>query len=95
MLLVLSLLMLGRDWVGPVPLPSLLVGIASLGALFSGYLTAVEAFVLRQWCQWCVVSASLMLLFWMVALVDWRGWRTESSAEEPAAPDGAAHNALG
>ena len=37
------------------------------GALFSGYLTYLEAFVIDAWCIYCVVSASLvtsLLLLW-------------------------------
>jgi uncharacterized membrane protein len=32
------------------------------GWLFSMYLTAIEAFVLRSWCSWCVTSAVLITL---------------------------------
>jgi uncharacterized membrane protein len=36
------------------------VSILSVGAcLFSLYLTAIQAFALRQWCSWCLVSAGL------------------------------------
>lgn len=39
--------------------------LALAGALFAGYLTYVELFVLEALCQWCVVSAALttLLLF--------------------------------
>jgi uncharacterized membrane protein len=48
-----------------------------VGFLFSAYLTAVEAFVLREWCQWCVLSAILMTLLFGMAFV--RMWRTISA----------------
>ncbi len=32
------------------------------GWLFSMYLTAIEAFVLRAWCSWCVTSTILITL---------------------------------
>ncbi len=32
------------------------------GWLFSMYLTAIEAFVLHAWCNWCVTSAILITL---------------------------------
>lgn len=35
--------------------------VAVLGALFSGYLTWLELFVIEAICQWCVVSAILMV----------------------------------
>ena len=43
--------------------------IASLGSvLFSIYLTAVQAFVLKKWCEYCIVSsiASLLILIVLV-----------------------------
>jgi uncharacterized membrane protein len=74
-MLLLSLLLLSRDQLGGLALPPTLLGFATLGLAFSGYLTAIEAFVLHEWCQWCIVSASLMLVFWALALLDWRLWR--------------------
>jgi uncharacterized membrane protein len=35
--------------------------VALVGVLFSGYLTWLELFVIRAVCQWCVVSAALMV----------------------------------
>ena len=32
-------------------------GAALFGVLYSGYLTYLEAFVIRSWCYWCVCSA--------------------------------------
>ena len=46
----------------------LLVG-ASIGSvLFSIYLTAVQAFVLKKWCEYCIVSsiASLLILIILI-----------------------------
>jgi len=45
------------------------VVIAGLGSvLFSIYLTAVQAFVLKKWCEYCIVSsiASLLILIVLV-----------------------------
>jgi uncharacterized membrane protein len=47
--------------------------LAFAGLLFSGYLTAVELWVIDAICQWCVVSA---LLIAMIAILEgWRVWR--------------------
>jgi uncharacterized membrane protein len=43
-------------------------GMTMFGFLFSGYLTAVEAFILHQWCQWCVISAIIMTLLFGLSL---------------------------
>jgi uncharacterized membrane protein len=44
----------------------------TIGLVFSGWLTYVEAFVIRAWCQWCVTSAILMALIFMAALPELR-----------------------
>ena len=47
----------------PISMPQLLVlGVSSLTVLaflFSLYLTFVQAFALKQWCTWCLISAGL------------------------------------
>lgn len=45
--------------------PLATVAIAVSGALFSAYLTTLEAFVIDAWCAWCVTSAVL----WTAAAV--------------------------
>ena len=35
--------------------------IALVGTLFSAYLTYLEVFVIHALCQWCLVSAALMV----------------------------------
>jgi uncharacterized membrane protein len=51
----------------------------SLSALaFSGYLLAVQLFVLHAVCLWCVVSDAIVLLITIVAVAD--------ATSEPAAP---------
>ncbi len=46
----------------------ILLVLASLtGVLFSAYLTAVELFVLHAVCMWCVVSAVLTVLIFVLA----------------------------
>lgn len=83
-LLLVSLLLINRDQLGQLALPPLLLFGATLGLAFSAYLTAVEAFVIHAWCQWCIVSAGLMLLFWGLALWDWTLWRRGDPAGDGA-----------
>lgn len=45
-----------------------LVGASIASVLFSIYLTAVQAFVLRKWCEYCIVS-SIASLFILLVLV--------------------------
>ncbi len=44
-------------------------GLTLLGFLFSGYLTATEAFVLHTWCQPCVISALAMTCLVILSLI--------------------------
>lgn len=41
--------------------------LATGGLLFSAYLTAIEAFVLHVFCRWCLVSAALAVLIFLLA----------------------------
>jgi uncharacterized membrane protein len=43
-------------------------GVAAAGFLFSMYLTYVEAFVIYMWCRYCVVSAVLMTLVFLLSI---------------------------
>jgi len=46
------------------------VVIASLGSvLFSIYLTAVQAFVLKKWCDYCVISSIASVLILMLLIL--------------------------
>ncbi len=46
----------------------LLFFISFIGVLFSAYLTYIEAFVLHAWCQWCVLSALMMAVIFVVSV---------------------------
>jgi|SRR3989344_4107661 len=47
---------------------SALLIISALAFLFSGYLTLVQAFVLKEWCTWCLISATLCTIIFFAAL---------------------------
>jgi uncharacterized membrane protein len=59
----------------------LLTGITGWGVLFSGYLTALELFVIHAICIWCVTSAVLVAIIFAVALLDLRGMSRELQPE--------------
>lgn len=46
----------------------LLLAGASFGFAASLWFTYVEAFLIRAWCQWCVISAILMTLIFVASL---------------------------
>lgn len=37
--------------------------------LFSAYLISIQAFVLRQWCTWCIFSAILCVLIFLITFI--------------------------
>ncbi len=57
----------GRHWPARV-----LAGLAGIGALFAGYLTYLELFVIHAICRWCVASGFIILAIVIVALLDLR-----------------------
>ena len=50
------------DWPGRI-----LFVLAAGGLVFSAYLTALEAFVIEAWCQWCLASAALTVLIFVLS----------------------------
>jgi uncharacterized membrane protein len=53
-------------------MPGLLLGMTTLGVVFSAWLTYLELFVIRAICQWCVVSAIIVSICFLVALAEFR-----------------------
>ncbi len=45
-----------------------LLGLSGMAFLFSIYLTAVQAFVLKEWCTWCLISATLCATIFFLSL---------------------------
>ena len=56
---------------------TLLLVLTGWGAAFSAWLTYLEAGPIGAWCQWCVGSAVVASLLFVVALMDWRQSRAE------------------
>lgn len=50
------------------------LGVALFGIVFSGYLTYREAFTLHEYCEWCLGSAFLMLLTFLLAAARYVSW---------------------
>ena len=59
---------------------ALLVGVTATGVAFSAYLTWLELFVIRAICQWCVVSAVIVLVMFVITVVDYIAVRRGSEA---------------
>ena len=48
------------------------LAVATTGVLFSGWLTYLELFKIHAICQWCVISAIIVTIIFLVALADYR-----------------------
>ncbi|MGI9038726.1 MAG: vitamin K epoxide reductase family protein [Gemmatimonadota bacterium] len=74
-MLVLALIMAaGRPQTsGP---GKLIAVFATAGLAFSIYLSALEAFVIHAWCRWCLVSAALTIVIFLL-VAPWRSLRRD------------------
>jgi uncharacterized membrane protein len=55
-----------------VSISQVLVAMTATGVLFSAWLTYLELFVIHAICRWCVVSAVLATILFLVAWLDYR-----------------------
>lgn len=53
-------------------LPQLLLGVIGLALLFTAALTALEIFVIHAICRYCLVSAGIILVMFLLAFSYWR-----------------------
>lgn len=67
-LLVVALAGLRPRWVGARWVSLVLFAVSATGVAFSAYLTYLEALVIHTWCQWCVISAILVTLIFLLSL---------------------------
>jgi uncharacterized membrane protein len=51
--------------------------------VFTAWLNYLEAFVIHAWCEWCLGSAGMVAVLFVLALLDWR--ETRQIDEEVAA----------
>ena len=61
-----------------------LVGLSTVGVLFSAWLTYLEAFVIHAYCMWCLISAALVSTIFVASVADWWELRSALRGEPPA-----------
>lgn len=68
-----------KDWLPIVEknLPEILVGVTGLGFLFTLFLTALEAFVIGAFCQYCLYSAAIIIIMFGLSISFMIGNRRE------------------
>ena len=71
-LLVLALASLQPRFAGRSRPLVLLLALSGAAVLFSGYLTYLELFVIHAICRWCVGSAVIVTLLFLLVLADYR-----------------------
>jgi uncharacterized membrane protein len=49
--------------------------LAGWGVVFTAWLNYLEAFVIHAWCEWCLGSAAMVVLLFVLAVTDWRETR--------------------
>ena len=69
-----------REWLPLIEdnLPELLLGTVGLAFLFTLYLTALEFFAIGLFCQYCVFSAVIILLMFILAISYLRSTRSRA-----------------
>jgi len=80
MILVVSFAGVQDRWSDSRGLSTLLLVLTGWGLIFSAYLTYLELFVIHAICTWCVGSAILIALMFVVALLEWRARREGTRA---------------
>jgi uncharacterized membrane protein len=58
-----------------------MLGMSAVGLAFTAWLNYLEAFVIDAWCEWCIASAVMVLVLFLLALADFK--RTGSLTEVP------------
>lgn len=52
-----------------------MVVLTAWGVLFTAWLNYLEGFVIHAWCEWCLGSAAMVLLLFVLTLLDYRETR--------------------
>lgn len=75
-ILILSFLRTTLDKIDHSHLASRLIFVASLvGVVISAYLTYLEAFVIRAYCTWCIVSAIVVSGIFILSVIELRRFK--------------------
>ena len=75
---ILALVSTGARFAESSMVSTVLLGVATSGLLFSLWLTYLELFVINAICQWCVVSAIIVTIIFVVTVMDWRDSRVST-----------------
>ena len=71
-LLLLAMIGSGEERESSVPIARMIVALATWSVLFSAWLTYLELFVIHAICIWCLSSAALWVLIFVLSVADLR-----------------------
>ena len=80
--LAVSMIGLGERFADARAIPAALVVMSGWGVLFSAWLTYLELFVIHAICRYCVVSAALVLVIFVLSVMDLREVREPATGAD-------------
>ena len=93
--LVVSILATTDRWVDERAPSLVLVALSGWGVLFSLWLTYLELFVINAICMWCVISAIIVTLIFIVSVLDLRDYGKGGAVLSDSSPSTASGDSRG
>ena len=81
LMLVLSLASMQERYAESRGLSLAMFLVTGWGVLFTAWLNYLEAFVINAWCEWCLGSAAMVLVLFILALMEWRESRAAGHSD--------------
>jgi uncharacterized membrane protein len=81
LMLALSIVSLQERFADSRTLSLTIMVLAGWGVLFTAWLNYLEAFVIHAWCEWCIGSATMILILFALSVLDWRETRDTAVPE--------------
>lgn len=78
LMLVLAIVSLQERFATSRGLALTMLLLAGWGALFTAWLNYLEAFVIHAWCEWCLFSAGMVVVLFVIAALEYRETRALS-----------------
>ncbi|HTE46315.1 MAG TPA: vitamin K epoxide reductase family protein [Gemmatimonadaceae bacterium] len=57
--------------------------LAGVGVVFTAWLNYLEAYVIHAWCEWCIGSATMVVILFALSVFDWKETRAEAEEATP------------
>ena len=76
LMLVLSLASMQERYAESRGLSLAMFLVTGWGVLFTAWLNYLEAFVIHAWCEWCIGSATMVVILFLLSVFDWQEARS-------------------